>query len=502
MAIQLQLGLDAIRSYKRLSYTHWHALAEFVDNSTQSYFNTRSILDEQLVADGERLEVSIVFDRATGTLRIADNSIGMSYPELQYALRVGAPPSNTSGRSKYGLGMKTAACWFGDVWTVRTKKLGETSEHAIVVDVERVASGLNDLQETSHVDMPPSLHYTIIEITRLNREFPGRTTGKIKEFLRSMYRQDIRDGVLSLWWQGEELKWQDESDFLRGRDGKAFKKEFQFEVNGKSVSGWVGVLSRGGRSKAGFSILHGGRVVKGWPESWRPESIFGQIQGTNDLVNQRVTGEIHLDAFEVTHTKDDILWLKDEEEDVQEMLRKECADYRDIARHARTSSDDSRGPSEIEIKAALDEFQEELTSSELADLLKFDVVPPADLVSQVGRPLKESISLREPTFGVTVGEYTINGFLVSDASPNDPYVVVEPSEPRVSVVVNMRHPYIAELEGSQGMLDYLRHCTYDAIAEWEAMTRSTISTSDTIKLLKNRLLRLPSRIEMRRSLAR
>ena len=38
---QLVLGLDVIRSYKRLSYTIWHAIAEFIDNSTQSYFNNR-----------------------------------------------------------------------------------------------------------------------------------------------------------------------------------------------------------------------------------------------------------------------------------------------------------------------------------------------------------------------------------------------------------------------------------------------------------------------------
>jgi hypothetical protein len=64
-----------------------------------------------------------------GFLRISDNSIGMSYSDLQGALRVGRIPDNPTGRSKYGLGMKTAACWFGNVWTVRTKKLGETVEH-------------------------------------------------------------------------------------------------------------------------------------------------------------------------------------------------------------------------------------------------------------------------------------------------------------------------------------------------------------------------------------
>ena len=35
------IGPEIIRSYKRLSYTPWHALAEFIDNSTQSFFDNR-----------------------------------------------------------------------------------------------------------------------------------------------------------------------------------------------------------------------------------------------------------------------------------------------------------------------------------------------------------------------------------------------------------------------------------------------------------------------------
>src|ERR1700733_11113196 len=106
--MQLELGVEAIRSYKRLPYTPWHALAEFVDNSTQSYFNNRELLDTAFKADGRQLEISISYDRLTGFLRIVDNAMGMSFTELEYALRIGQPPADTSGRSKYGLGLKMA----------------------------------------------------------------------------------------------------------------------------------------------------------------------------------------------------------------------------------------------------------------------------------------------------------------------------------------------------------------------------------------------------------
>ena len=43
MAIQLIIGPDAITSYRRLAYSPWHAIAEFVDNSTQSHFDNQAV---------------------------------------------------------------------------------------------------------------------------------------------------------------------------------------------------------------------------------------------------------------------------------------------------------------------------------------------------------------------------------------------------------------------------------------------------------------------------
>ena len=315
---QLILGLDVIRSYKRLSYTIWHAIAEFVDNSTQSYFNNRDELDASLDASETRLEVSVVYDRDDDLLRISDNAMGMSYEELDYGLKVGARPAISSGRSQFGMGMKTAACWIGNLWTVRTKRLGDTVEHTVEIDVERVADGMNDLPYTQIDGKKPGDHYTVIEIRNHNREFRGRTISKIRDFLRSMYREDLRTGVITLLWNGEPLEWDDSVDqFLKAPNGDAYRRDLQFQVSGKEVTGWVGVLDRGSRARAGFSLLHAGRVVKGWPDSWRPEEIYGQFQGSNDLINQRLIGELRLDDFDVSHTKDDILWLGNEEEQLQ-----------------------------------------------------------------------------------------------------------------------------------------------------------------------------------------
>src|SRR4051794_24903086 len=141
MSIEVKIGTESILNYKRLSYEVPFALAEFVDNSTQSYFNHRTELDAAFESEGSILQVRIVYDRETDILRITDNAMGMSADELNDALQIALPPGNINGRSEFGMGLKTAACWFGDYWTVRTKKLGEEPELEVHFDVEAVAKG-------------------------------------------------------------------------------------------------------------------------------------------------------------------------------------------------------------------------------------------------------------------------------------------------------------------------------------------------------------------------
>lgn len=498
MSLMIQIGLDAITSYKRLAYTPWHAIAEFIDNSTQAYFDNKEVLDKAYQTEGEKLYVSVAYDKDSGLLRISDNSIGMSYEELENALHVALPPKNTNGRSKYGMGMKTAACWIGNKWSIRTKKLGETVEHLVKINVETIAAGNQDLHYESFKGKAKEAHYTVIEIKDHNRKFHGRTIGKIRDFLRSMFREDFRSGIMVLDWQGSPLTWEDiDSRLLKAHDGTLYKKAFSFAINGKKAYGWVGILDRGSRADAGFSIIHCGRVVRGWPDSWRPTSLYGQIQGSNDLVNQRLIGEIHLDDFDVSHTKDDILWLGNEEEKVEEGLREYCGDYREVALKRRKGTEDERGPSDTEIDVAVDELKRELTSPEMVDRLSIIEVPPEEVIAEALKKITSVVIRRDATFHAEVSDLKIKGYIESDMSPYDPYVIVDStSRAELIIIVNTSHPHWNQLKGSDGVLNYLRHCTYDAIAEWQARQKAARIDPDTIKILKDALLRVPFEIEM------
>src|SRR3954464_8255551 len=124
-SVNMQIGLEVIRSYRRLAYTPWYALAEFVDNSTQSYRDNKDILNAAYEKEHSQLCIKISYDRDADILVIRDNAMGMSLAQLRRALQIGRAPSSTAGLSQFGLGLKTAACWFGDKWSVKTKKLGE-----------------------------------------------------------------------------------------------------------------------------------------------------------------------------------------------------------------------------------------------------------------------------------------------------------------------------------------------------------------------------------------
>ena len=502
MSIQLIIGPDAITSYRRLAYSPWHAIAEFVDNSTQSYFDNSNVLDERMKDEDDKiLTVSVAYDRKAGLLRIVDNAMGMSSDDLEHALHIARPPVNTTGRSKYGMGMKTAACWMGNQWTITTKKLGESIEHSVTVDVNKVAEKQPDSVVSTSTSKPEERHYTIVEIVAMNRIFQGRTLGKIADFLCSMYRSDLRNGILSLRWRDQAMTWESVEDrLLVASNGTKYHRDFTFDVDGNTVQGWVGILAKGSRADAGFSILQANRVVRGWPDAWRPSSLYGQLLGSNDLVNQRLVGEIHLDGFDVSHTKDNILWRGNQEDDVEEGLKTHCSDYRDFAKHRRKVDDDQRGPNDVDIKAALDDLEKELTSPEMVDQINISVIPSSETIDASKEKIIASVvDTRTATLQGMINStppITWKIFLESMSS-NDPYVVSDSTKAsEITVIVNRNHPYwLTQLAGTESVRDYLRQCVYDSVAEWQARAKASRIDSDTIKLLKDHLLRVPLEME-------
>ncbi len=497
--MKLQLGPEIISSYKRLAYQAWYALAEFVDNSTQSYLNNKKVLDKVYAASSDKLTVAITAgkDHRGDFIRIEDNSIGMDESELEDAVYVGRPPSDTSGRSRYGLGLKTGASWFGDLWTVETKKFGSSVRHTITVDVQKIAAHHLNLPHKQK-SAPRDEHGTTIEIRRLHQKLVGRTLGKAKEYLRSLYRRDITKGRLVLKVNDEVLSWDADIDkkLHRLKDGSLAKTTFRFKIAGKPVSGWAGVWERGSRRNAGLSIIQADRVITGWPDSYRPITLYGEQEGgSNDLVNQRLFGELELEGFEVSHTKDRILFQDGEQEALELKLKEALGGLRQIAlTHRKAPSANRKLATDAQRDKALNELEHELELEEIRTFLKTYEVPSDRLVKKANESLKTVIvnNLR-PNLKTRMNRTTISVYLVSDMSPNDPYLIIEAtkSETSVIVIINLAHPHWAQLTNDESILNFIRHCTYDGISESKAWFATHSLQPDTIKLIKDNLLRIP-----------
>ncbi|WP_419847265.1 ATP-binding protein [Candidatus Poriferisocius sp.] len=453
------LDHGAIRSYKRLSYTTWHALAEFVDNSTQAFFDNEEELGPILDQEHSRLQVDISYDNAARRLTISDNSIGMDTDTLDRAMTVGLPPPNPSGRSRYGMGMKTAACWFGDFWTVTTTRLGADVELTVTVDVEHIAEGNAELPVTTR-PVDPSTHYTVIEISQLHVLFLGRRPSKTKDYLVSIYREDLRSDRLELFWQGDQLQWQELGrQFLLGPDGQEYRKQVSFNIGDKTVSGWVGVLSPGGRALAGFSMFHSGRMVRGYPDSWRPQEVFGQEEGSNNLVNQRLVGEFHLDDFPVTHTKDDILWSDEEELAVERTIYSEISDYLHIAEHTRLR--DRSGPQRGAIRKASRTIQEDISKDRKP---AFSLTP--DLIEERRTESSALANRYSPSQPDVTGEAfgrTFRAYFTDEEGSNAIFAAlsIDDSNSDIVVVANLRHPFLDNVSSSEALDIYLRGLLID-----------------------------------------
>ena len=254
-----------------------------------------------------------------------------------------------------------------------------------------------------------------------------------------------------------------DSRILVAHDGAKYKQDFDFNINGRKVKGWVGILAKGSRSDAGFSILQAKRVVKGWPDAWRPISLYGQWQGSNDLVNQRLVGEIHLDGFDVSHTKDSILWRDNQEEEVEDKLEKHCNNYREFAKAWRKRDDDQRGPTDLDVKAALDDLEKELRSPDMVDQINIGVIPSKEIIEKNNEKIITSVvDTRSATLQGTIASNPPIAWKIflEKMSPNDPYVFSDSTKKtEINVIVNQDHPYWStQSNGAESVLDYLRQC--------------------------------------------
>jgi len=317
-SINIRPGVSILSVLRHLNYKPWFAMAEFVDNSVQSYLQHRDEI-ERIEGNTSKLQVSIHIDPTdTGRITIRDNAAGIYQNEYARAFRPAELPPDRNGLAEFGMGMKSAACWFAPQWAVRTSALGEPFERTVQFDIGRIVQ--DNLEELVVQSKPvqPAYHFTEIVLANLYKPPQGRTIGKIRDHLASIYRVFTRDGLLEILFDDAPLSYKTWPILFKpyykaeSEPPKLWRKEVNFDFGqGLRVHGFAALFETGSIANAGFALFRRNRLIEGSvDEGYRPEKIFGT---PNKFAYQRLFGELHLEGFDVSHTKDGFRWDENEE---------------------------------------------------------------------------------------------------------------------------------------------------------------------------------------------
>lgn len=506
--VDISPGVRVFSLFQHLNYRSWYALAEFVDNSLQSFLTNREALS---AAQGcpAKLIVRIGFDATDGgRITVRDNAAGINAQDYQRAFKTASPPLDRSGLSQFGVGMKSAACWFARRWSVRSKALGEDVERFISFDVAKIVSeGIETLTpEVTPAD--PSDHFTEITLDGLHNLPQGRTVRKIRDHLASIYRAFIRDGALQLWFNQELLCFTEPkvltARYFRDPTGepRVWRKEIDFDLGGgQQVHGFAALRETASTSDAGFALFHRRRLIQGSnEEGYRPPQIFGQ---PNSYTYQRLFGELDLEGFEVTHTKDGFRLDQADEETFLDLLREHLdAEPLPLLRQAEGYRARPKA-NDPDLKKA---GEEALNSTarvieENAGPVVQDGLAEGPQVQPLPANLEVVAETSERTFMVTVSgiEWEINLELTRDPAV-EPWVeladTVTPGgggkdgRRRLQARLALQHPFMLQFAGSdrQRIEPLLRVAAALVLAETMAR-EAGVQMAGTIRMHLNSLLR-------------
>ena len=328
--VNIRPGVGILSVLRHLNYKPWFAMAEFVDNSLQSFLGARAQL-LQLHGEAFKLRIEIEVDRSDEMrITIRDNAAGIASSEYGRAFRPAELPPERSGLAEFGMGMKSAACWFAPQWQVRTCALGEPVERTTSFDIASIVR--DDIEELEVSESPARSedHFTEISLLAPYNKLHTRTGAKIREHLASIYRIFLRDNLLDLRFDGELLQYEAPAVLVQPyfkrptEPARRWIRDFDFDFGlGLRAFGFAALREVASTATAGFALFRRNRLIEGsWDDPYRPELIFGS---GNSYRKQRLFGEIHLEGFEVSHTKDGFKW-EDHEQIFLELLRERIED--------------------------------------------------------------------------------------------------------------------------------------------------------------------------------
>jgi hypothetical protein len=224
-----EIQIPVTKNAYSLIHLHKHdeheCLSEFIDNSLQSF--TKHKTDRFLASIGkfqrdtliykekQRVNVTITVNREEDYLIIEDDAWGIYPDEITRALVLGiAPPdlgNDTPKLSRWGMGMKIAAFWYANNWSIETANHNEETKRIYsfsLKDIEECSSDIPTIKEIK-IPNPKDLngnrwHGTKIKLEKPNQKklFTARSKWPVIECLKDIYQYYISGG----WEQNRILQ--------------------------------------------------------------------------------------------------------------------------------------------------------------------------------------------------------------------------------------------------------------------------------------------------------
>lgn len=451
----IQPDASILGVFSRLNYKIWYAIAEFVDNSTQSFYSNQKELAKNGITS---MTIKINYDIANHELIIEDNAFGMNKKDFLRAVKLDSKPENQGGRNEFGMGLKTAASWFGNTWTVESTEFGSNNKFYTKVDIELLKKEKLNTVFIETTKAEKDEHGTKIIIHNITKKINRTSLEKTMNLIRSIYRRDINSEKIKIIFNDKELIF-NKYECLTHK-GKTWKKEldFSFDFDNKkhNIRGFVGILKDGGFAKAGFNLFRRNRVIIGGDLdelNYKPKAIFGQRQSEKSL---KLFGELDLDDFPVNQAKDGFIWDDGLEEKFITELKNNIPEYISIADKTKNELAKEENFTEEKSQKVKNEskpFIENLVTPvdksykngnlDFGETSKTDEEKFDEYIAKINSETEEKTFASPREYNVKINDFSIHKLIISwESTGTSTWIKYTDNQPDTTkVVINVNHPF-------------------------------------------------------------
>lgn len=309
-------------------YDPAHALAEFIDNAIQAYLSHCNDRHKH----GKPLSVTLRMYAADypgnpelrNSIQIEDDGPGIDRARLPHALKPARSVGGQGGLSEFGIGMKAAAVWFSDTWSLQTRPQLGKDRFDFTFDLnELLRSGLDTLAVQDSKRSNGQSSGTLITLRQVRHVFDQNKFDGICAALSELY-QFFTSGSMPHMVLNAEFNGTRRSlvfdpparDVLEAPiyrlvgkqpyaigDDRVWDVPIDMVFQGANITGHICLLATGSyKTNPGLVLFRNDRVIQG--TSQRPNTPSQFFGTTNKFSRQRVFGELHMDGVPVTYTKD------------------------------------------------------------------------------------------------------------------------------------------------------------------------------------------------------